>query len=338
VVVDKLLVGFDAPSCTYLYIDKTMQDHGVFQAICRTNRLDGDDKEFGYIVDYKDLFKKVENAIAVYTSELDHSDGGVGPEILLQDRLTRGRERLDNARETIAMLCEPVERPKGDLEHIHHFCGNTEIPEELAEHEPQRVALYKATAALVRAFANISDELQAAGYSEPEIRQIKDDLDRYLKLREVIRLASGETIDLKAYEADMRHLIDTYIEADAPRSISPFDGMTLLQLIVKSGIADAVKSLPDGIKGNQEAVAETIANNVRSKIIQEQLTDPAFFNKMSALLDEIIRDLKARRLDYEEYLKQIAELAKQVQTGQAGTMPAQLRAYPNTLNRILNLC
>ncbi|MBU2693134.1 MAG: HsdR family type I site-specific deoxyribonuclease, partial [Candidatus Eisenbacteria bacterium] len=67
VVVDKLLTGFDAPPCTYLYIDKSMQDHGLFQAICRVNRLDGDDKDFGYIVDYKDLFKKVENAIAVYT-------------------------------------------------------------------------------------------------------------------------------------------------------------------------------------------------------------------------------------------------------------------------------
>ncbi|MEQ1718622.1 MAG: HsdR family type I site-specific deoxyribonuclease, partial [Hyphomicrobium sp.] len=67
VVVDKLLTGFDAPGCTYLYIDKAMQNHGLFQAICRTNRLDGDDKDFGYIVDYKDLFKRVEKAISVYT-------------------------------------------------------------------------------------------------------------------------------------------------------------------------------------------------------------------------------------------------------------------------------
>ncbi len=114
VVVDKLLTGFDAPSCTYLYIDKSMQDHGLFQAICRANRLDGEDKDFGYIVDYKDLFKKVENAIAVYTSELDHSAGGSDPEVLLQDRLTKGRERLDLALETLALLCEPVEPPKGD--------------------------------------------------------------------------------------------------------------------------------------------------------------------------------------------------------------------------------
>src|SRR4029077_14820966 len=111
VVVDKLLTGFDAPPCTYLYIDKSMQDHGLFQAICRVNRLDGDDKDFGYIVDYKDLFKKVENAIAVYTSELDRSAGGVDPEVLLQDRVQKGRERLDNALEAVALLCEPVDPP-----------------------------------------------------------------------------------------------------------------------------------------------------------------------------------------------------------------------------------
>jgi len=140
VVVDKLLTGFDAPPCTYLYIDKSMQDHGLFQAICRTNRLDGEDKDFGYIVDYKDLFKKVENALAVYTSELDHSAGGADPEVLLEDRVRKGRERLDDTIETLALLCEPVEPPKGELEHIHYFCGNTEIPEDLAEREPQRAA------------------------------------------------------------------------------------------------------------------------------------------------------------------------------------------------------
>lgn len=321
VVVDKLLTGFDAPSCTYLYIDKRMQDHGLFQAICRTNRLDGDDKDFGYIVDYKDLFKKVENAIAVYTSELDHSAGGVAPEIMLQDRLSKGRERLDNALEAIALLCEPVESPKGELEHIHYFCGNTEIPEDLKVHETQRAALYKAAVALVRAYANISDELEKAGYNGAEVKSIKQKLDEYLKLREIIRKASGENLDLKAYEADMRHLIDTYIEADSPRTISPFGDMPLLELIVKSGIADAINSLPGGLKGNRDAIAETIENNVRSKIIKEHLNDPAYYDKMSTLLDEIIASRHAKAIEYEEYLKKIAELAKEVQVGHGTDTP-----------------
>ncbi len=68
IVVDKLLTGFDAPPATYLYIDKQMHDHGLFQAICRVNRLDSDDKEYGYVIDYKDLFKSLESSIKDYTS------------------------------------------------------------------------------------------------------------------------------------------------------------------------------------------------------------------------------------------------------------------------------
>lgn len=338
VVVDKLLTGFDAPPCTYLYIDKSMQDHGLFQAICRTNRLDGEDKDFGYIVDYKDLFRKVENAIAVYTSELDHSAGGVDPEVLLQDRLKKGKERLDNALEACALLCEPVEPPKGELEHIHYFCGNTEIPEDLQQREPQRAALYKSTVALVRAYANIADELEPAGYSEPEIVRIKQQLDHYLNVREIIRKASGESLDLKAYEADMRHLIDTYIQADEPRVISPFDNMSLLDLIARTGIGDAIATQLGGLKGNKNAIAETIENNVRSKIIKEHLNDPAFYDRMSSLLDQIITERRANAIEYEEYLRRIAELAKRVAAGQAEETPASLdtpgkRALYNNLGQ-----
>lgn len=338
IVVDKLLTGFDSPHCTYLYIDKSMQDHGLFQAICRTNRLDGDDKPFGYIVDYKDLFKKVQGAIAVYTSEIDDADAGEGsPEIVLQDRLEKGRERLDQAFEALSLLCDPVQPPKGELEHIHYFCGNTEKPDDLIATSPQRVSLYQSTVALVRAYANISDDLPRAGYTDSDIGQMKLEIERYRKLREIIRQASGETIDLKAYEADMRHLIDTYIEADEPRRISEFGEIGLLDLIVKSGIADAISSLPNGIKGNKGAVAETIANNVRSKIIKSHLNDPAFYDAMSVLLMEVLDDLRAKRIDYEEFLKRITEVAKQVHAGQAQSTPEALntpgkRALFNNLN------
>ncbi len=340
VVVDKLLTGFDAPPCTYLYIDKSMQDHGLFQAICRTNRLDGDDKEFGYIVDYKDLFRKVEDAIAVYTSELDRSAGGADPDVLLHDRLKKGRERLDNALEAAALLCEPVEAPRGELEHIHYFCGNTEKPGDLEEREPQRASLYKATVALVRAYAGIADELEEAGYDEEDIARIKKQMDHYLNLREIIRKASGESLDLKAYEADMRHLIDTYIDADEPRKISPFGEIGLLELIVKTGIAKAISEKLQEIKGDRNAVAETIENNVRRKIIKEHLNDPAFYDTMSAQLQELIELRKARAIEYEEYLRRIAELVKRVEAGKADDTPEELgtpgrRALYNNLKKYL---
>lgn len=136
----------------------------------------------------------------------------------------------------------------------------------------------------------------------------------------------------------MRHLIDTYIEADEPRKISPFDDMPLLELIVKSGIADAINSQLGDLKGNKEAIAESIENNVRSKIIKEHLSDPAFYDKMSTLLDEIIAARKAKAIEYEKYLKLIAELVKKVEAGHADDMPVQLntpgrRALYNLLSQ-----
>ncbi len=86
----------------------------------------------------------------------------------------------------------------------------------------------------------------------------------------------------------MRHLIDTYIEAEEAKTISPFDGMGLLELIVKSGIGEATASQLGALSGNRDAIAETIENNVRRRILKEHLSDPAFYAKMSALLDEII--------------------------------------------------
>jgi type I restriction enzyme R subunit len=338
IVVNKLLTGFDAPACSYLYLDKKMEDHGLFQAICRTNRLDSADKDFGYIVDYKDLFKKVENAISVYSSELDTSSGGADPQVMLKDRLQKGKEKLDNAVETLLLLCEPVAEPKGDLEHIHYFCGNTEIPADLQIREQQRSTLYKSVAALVRSYANIADEMQPAGYSNGDIVRIKSHLDHFLKLREIIRRASGESLDLKAYEADMRHLIDTYIEASEPRKISPFDSVPLLELIVKSGIADAIAKQLGSMKGNKAAVAETIENNLRSKIVKERLSDPDFYDKMSSLLDEVIKARKEKALNYEQYLKKIADLVSKVQSGTGEDTPASLdtagkRALFNNLGK-----
>lgn len=331
IVVDKLLTGFDAPPCTYLYIDKSMQDHGLFQAICRTNRLDGDDKDFGYIIDYKDLFTKVGKALAVYASELDVSDDGPAPEILLEDRLTRGRERLDAALEVFAHLCEPVPAPKSDLEYIHYFCGNPEVASALQKREPQRVALYTTVVALVRAYAAIADELRGAGYESKAEEQIKRTVENAVRLRDMIRRASGEVLDLKPYEADMRHLIDTYIQADDSRTVSKFEDMPLLDLIVNSGIADAIAQKLGSMQGDKRAIAETIANNVRSTIIREHLNDPAFYDRMSKLLDDILEQLKAKRLEYEEYLGQIAGLAEKVKLGydpHDSHEPAELRNNP----------
>lgn len=323
IVVDKLLTGFDAPPCTYLYIDKSMQDHGLFQAICRTNRLHGEDKEFGHIIDYMDLFKQVEDAIAVYSSALDRDTGGPSPDVLMKNRLKQGRERLDNALEKLEQLCEPVDPPREELEYIRYFCGNSENTHDLEDREPQRSQLYQGTASLVRAYANISDELKAAGYSESEQAHIEARQNFFIKLRDTVKHASGEFLDTKAYEADMRHLIDHYIKAEEPRKISHFEDVSLVELIVRSGIAETILEAKETKR--KEAAAETIENNIRKKIIRESLNNPAFFEKMSLLLDEVIADRKHKAVEYERYLDQIQEIARKVEIGYADDAPQALK-------------
>lgn len=135
IVVDKLLTGFDAPSATYLYIDKQMADHNLFQAICRVNRLDGDDKEYGYIVDYKDLFRSIDKAISDYTQGA--FDGYDKEDVAgLKDRLEQARLDLDNALEMVRALCEPVKFPRNSQDYIHYFCGESgSNQDELSEKE-----------------------------------------------------------------------------------------------------------------------------------------------------------------------------------------------------------
>jgi type I restriction enzyme, R subunit len=326
IVVDKLLTGFDAPPATYLYIDKPMQDHGLFQAICRVNRQDGEDKEYGYIIDYKDLFRSLEQSIKDYTGEAFAGYDKEDVEGLLKDRLQQGRQRLEEAREAVKALCEPVELPRDTAGYLRYFCavesGNAE---QLKENEPKRVALYKLAAAYLRAYANLANEMREAGYTDAEVDEIKREVDHYEKVREEMKLASGDYEDLKMFELAMRHLLDTYIRAEESEKVSAFDDLSLVQMIVERG-EQAIESLPADIRKNREAVAETIENNVRRLIIDEMSVNPKYYEKMSQLLDSLIVLRKQEALDYKAYLTRIVELTRQVRR------PENQSSYPAAIN------
>src|SRR3989338_8836899 len=250
IVVDKLLTGFDAPHATYLYIDKNMQDHGLFKAICRVNRLDGEDKEYGYIIDYRDLFKKLEKAVGDYTAgalEGFDKEDVLG---LLKDRMDEGKKDLDEAMEIMKALCEPVSPPKDSAMYIRYFCGDVENPYSLKENEVKRVKLYKTVSHLLRAYADLANDMASAGYTKDQAHAIEREVRHFEQVRMEIKLASGDYIDLKKYEPAMRVLIDRYITATESEKLSAFDDMTLVDLIVKKG-EDALNDLPDAIKQSQ---------------------------------------------------------------------------------------
>jgi type I restriction enzyme R subunit len=319
IVVDKLLTGFDAPSASYLYIDKKMQDHGLFQAICRVNRLDGEDKDYGYIIDYRDLFNSLETAITDYTSGALDGYETKDIEGLLSNRIDKAREDLDEALEIIRALCEPVEPPRNTLQYQHYFCaveqGNGE---QLKANEPKRVKLYKAVAASSRAFANLANEMTAAGYSDTEAAAIKAEIAHFANVRDEVKLGAGEDVDFKQHEAGMRHLLDTYISAKPSEVVSDFKDTGLIQLIVQMG-PGAIKKLPEGIKNDPEAVSETITNNLRKLIIDEHAMNPRYFDKMSQLLDAILEERRQGALKYKEYLAKLLELAAKLGKGESDT-------------------
>ena len=324
IVVDKLLTGFDAPSASYLYIDKKMQDHGLFQAICRVNRVDTDEKEYGYIVDYKDLFKSLQNSIQDYTSEVFDNydeDDVLG---LLKDRHTESKERLETAIEAVRAMCEPV-HPRDEPTFIKFFCGNTEYPQDIKDTEEKRVALYKLVVSLIRAYSNVANEMHKLGYNDAEAYSIKDEVKYYSDLRETIKQASGDYVDLKRFEPGMRQLMDMYLDAKSSIKISDFENKSLVDLIVTLG-NDVSTTSEDKKKKRQEAVAETIENNVRRVIIEESQTNPKYYEKMSQLLDEIIQLRKQETCDYHDYLEKIKELASNV------TEPSSGESYPNLIN------
>ena len=326
IVVDKLLTGFDAPPATYLYIDKNMQDHGLFQAICRVNRLDGEDKEFGYIVDYKDLFRSLERAITDYTGEAFENFDPEDVQGLLKDRLQKGRERLEETREAIKALCEPVELPCDSAAYIRYFsCEEAGNLEQLKANEPKREKLYKFTSAFVRAYANLANEMTEAGCPQAEAQEIKDEVRHYDTVSQEIKLASGDYLDLKAYEPDMRHLIDTYIRAEDSKTLSTLGNIPLVELIIQNG-AEAIDQLPEGIRTNRAAIAATIENNFRRLIVDRSAVNPRYYEEISHLLDEIIRERRRGAMDYQEYLSQIEGLGSQI------TEPESQAKYPLDIN------
>ena len=167
--------------------------------------------------------------------------------------------------------------------------------------------------------------MREAGYSDDEAQAIKAEVDHYEQVRKEVKLASGDYIDMKMYEPAMRHLLDTYVRAGESEKLSELDDLTLVQLIVKRG-EDAVESLPDGIRKDHDAVAETIENNVRRIILNETAVNPKYYEQMSGLLDALIRQRKQESLDYKAYLAKIVELTRRIGDPEARS------SYPSSID------
>ena len=229
--------------------------------------------------------------------------------------------------------------PREIEQYLHYFCGNASDPEALNNTEQLRIAFYKAVVTFVRAYASIAQDLAEAGYSDSDIRELQAEVASYTDIRNAIKQFSNEELDIKPYEADMRHLINTYIQADQAEDLGNLSQLSLTELIIETGIHDAIAKKLNA-KGNlsKNAVAEGIINNVPKTIIREQLTDPRFYEEMSKLLDDLIKQKREDTESYEEFLRKAEALVKKMASkGSDGEHPPELNGHPEAIVIFNNL-
>ncbi|WQY40944.1 HsdR family type I site-specific deoxyribonuclease [Helicobacter pylori] len=305
IVVDKLLTGFDAPSLTYLYIDKKMQDHGLFQAVCRVNRLDGEDKDFGCIIDYSDLFDSLQEAHSDYTNGAFENYEREDIQGLISNKAQKIKKKLEEARDQLRSLCESVKEPKDETDYIAYFCGS-----DLEKNAQKRRLFYQLVGVFLRMFVELN-HLEKPIYSKEEMQKIKQEAQFYRHLQKVIGLNSGDSVDLKSYSEDMRRILDAYIKATDSKTLIKIEDQGLCEVLAQMDINDFHKELSEVFK-KESSMAESIANNTRKRIIEKEASDPKYYEKLSSLLNDLINQFREKKLTYLEYLQQIHNLAKQV--------------------------
>ena len=316
IVVNKLLTGFDAPPCTYLYIDRKIHDLDLFQAVCRVNRLDdAHEKPFGFVVDYMQLFGDLSDALTKYTSEAFSGFSEEDVVGLLKNRKDESRRHFFELIERLDELCEGVEPPGGEIEYQRYFCGNGTDDDDQTILAQSRERLYLLVNQLIRAFADYKPYMEELGASEAECAAVEKRVKEYTLLKDVIGRSSGDFIDLKSYEPDMRYLIDTYIEASPGEKLGGTDDLTLMDFIIaQQKRIDEMGGGADGSekKKKEEGIAEGVENNLRKKIIEKRVLNPKYFDRLSEILSELVEERRQGAEDYRELLKKYVTLAQKV--------------------------
>lgn len=331
IVVDKLLTGFDAPSACVLYIDKHMENHNLFQAICRVNRVDGDDKEYGYIVDYQNLFECISGAIGDYTSDGAALSGYDKEDIegYIKEKNKACRKDLEEAKEQVEALLALV-HPQTREGFFRYFVYDDNAPEEemdkqLDDNAEKRSKLYKYVRRYLNCYANLANSLEDMGYSEAERKEYAECARKYDALKREIELRSNDHIDMRRYEPDMRQVLDLYVKAEDSEVIAKLDDTSFLDIVAAQN-EEQLNDLPDELKDEYgRASAETVEANLREVIRKDSPFNPAYYGKLSIILQELIDKRKKEMLDYEEYMKELIELVKKARGKSANSYPESIK-------------
>ena len=326
IVVDKLLTGFDAPHCTYLYLDSKLKDHNLFQAICRPNRLD-EDKDFGYIVDYKQLFDNLLSSMKDFAGTAFENLDMEGCENIIKDEKSEAVKSFLEAVDKVDNICFDVKSPKGDKEYKEYFClSKYESTDEEDTYERLRQKLYSAVSRLFNTWMEAKQYL-SEDYDNSNVKDYEKKVNFYINLKNAISEFSGDALNYRLYDPDMRKMIDRFIDADNSVELGAFDNFTLLDFI--NAKQKEMENLEKDGKDNtsaKEGIADTIVNNVRKKIIEKRNLNPMYYDKMSKILNDIIELQKKGVENYIELLKKYKDLARDVEKPDENTnLPPEIK-------------
>lgn len=329
IVVNKLLTGFDAPCATILYIDNEIKDHTLFQAVCRVNRL-GEDikddkgdiivkthKEFGRIVDFKNLFNSIENVVTKFNdgSGFEGLDD-VDIDGLLDSAVNKCKEKLlavTEAYEGLKTIWES--KSLNDLEALSEYYIKEYDGEEPAQ--TRRNIMYSITGSMVTAYNNMSDYFSKTDLTAEQINHFASLSREAGTVQRKVKQKSGDDFDPKTLDPDMRQLLDQHIRAEDAETFIPSSAdFSFLDLINdNTDVEEATEKAIHEAGGNANGAAEAIEGKARRVNTDWNSGDAEEYKLFSDKLQALLEELKARNATAKEKIEALIEHIKAIKHG-----------------------
>ena len=295
IVCSKLLTGFDAPLCQVLYIDKELKEHGLLQAIARTNRLH-EGKDYGLIVDYRGLIEKLDTAMDMYSGAgLENFDGGD-----LKGVVVDVMSAIGNLRSAYTQLVE-LFAPVGSI-------SDTEAVEVFLADDKMRQDFYTLLCAFGRALHLVLNADQAYNALSKEERQkYQDTFIFFSKVRRSVKLQYCDAIDNAEYEPLMQNLLDTHLSVAGLKKItSPID------ILNKDDFEKELEEL-----GSLRSKADAIASRMTRSISEKRDENPAYYDSFSKRIRDALALYKEKVISEAEYLAKMRTIMEDYHAGRS---------------------
>ncbi len=293
IVCSKLLTGFDAPVCQVLYIDKELKEHGLLQAIARTNRL-YEGKDFGLIVDYRGLIQKLDTAMNMYSGAGLENYEGADLSGAIVDVITV----VGELREAYSQLCDLFIGVKNK--------NDTNEYEDILADEDLRNDFYNLLCKFGKALAIVVNSEKAyEAVPRDEINRYKSEFIMFSKIRKSVKLRYADAIDNKEYEPIMQNLLDQNLSVTGLKIIA-----TPVDILDSDGLEKQLNEL-----GTARSKADAIRSRMTKSISEKYDENPAYYDNFSKKIKEALELYKKQVISEAEYLAKMTKIMEEFRSG-----------------------